>query len=401
MIRLSIFALFALVLAACSGSSSDSPQRPGGVDPSMFQRGTSVQVTDISRSSISDIVRGFGTIQAQDQVRVSPQISERVSSIHADLGDTVRVGTVLARLRDVTILDQVRRDERQVEQARSAVSRDSLEFTRAQTLFDRNLISSAELETSRVSYLNAQAQYEAARASLTQSRESLAFTEVRSPVNGVVTRRSISPGDVASVGSVIYEISNLAGYEIRLFLPLQDRRRVRLNQTVDIRLSGEAHHSARGVVSRISPGLDPVTGLAEVVISLTDMRDLILPGSLAEASIVVQTNPQSIVIPRNALVENVQTILDPETNTIRINRGFNAFVTQGDTVAVIRELELGLQQGDRVEIVSGLREGDRLIVTGQAGLEDNSRIRVAGARAPQPAREIPITTANDTTASDE
>lgn len=367
----------------------------------MFQRGTSVQVTDISRSSISDIVRGFGTIQAQDQVRVSPQISERVSSIHADLGDTVRVGTVLARLRDVTILDQVRRDERQLEQARSAVSRDSLEFTRAQTLFDRNLISSAEMEASRVSYLNAQAQYEAARASLTQSRESLAFTEVRSPVNGVVTRRSISPGDVASVGSVIYEISNLAGYEIRLFLPLQDRRRVRLNQTVDIRLSGEAHHSARGVVSRISPGLDPVTGLAEVVISLTDMRDFILPGSLAEASIVVQTNPQSIVIPRNALVENVQTILDPETNTIRINRGFNAFVAQGDTIAVIRELELGLQQGDRVEVVSGLREGDRLIVTGQAGLENNSRIRVAGARAPQPAREIPITTADDTTASDE
>ncbi len=367
----------------------------------MFQRGTSVQVTDISRSSISEIVRGFGTIQAQDQVRVSPQISERVSSIHADLGDTVQVGTKLAQLRDVTILDQVRRDERQLEQARSAVSRDSLEFTRAQTLFDRNLISSSEMEASRVSYLNAQAQYESARAALTQSRENLAFTEVRSPVNGVVTRRSISPGDLASVGTVIYEISNLAGYEIRLFLPLQDRRRVRLNQTVDIRLSGEAHHSARGVVSRISPGLDPVTGLAEIVISLTEMRDLILPGSLAEASIVVQTNPESLVIPRNALVENVQTILDPETNTIRINRGFNAFVTQGDSIAVLRELELGLQQGDRVEVVSGLNEGDRLIVTGQAGLEDNSRIRVAGTRAPQPPREIPITTASDTTASDE
>lgn len=401
MIRLLFSALLIIALASCSGRSSGDQQRPGGFDPSAFQRGTSVQVAEISRSSISEIVRGFGNIQAQDQVRVSPQVSERVSSIHADLGDTVRVGTVLARLRDVTILDQVRRDERQLEQARSAVSRDSLEFSRAQTLFDRNLISSSEIESARVSYLNSQAQYEAARASLTQSRESLAFTEVRSPVNGVVTRRSISPGDLASVGSVIYEISNLAGYEIRLFLPLQDRRRVRLNQPVDIRLTGEAHHSARGVVSRISPGLDPVTGLAEVVISLTDMRDVILPGSLAEASIVVQTNPESIVIPRNALVENVQTILDPETNTIRINRAFNAFVALGDTVAVLRELELGLQQGDRIEVVSGLRDGDRLIVTGQGGLENNSRIRVAGSRAPRPAREIPISTESDTTAASE
>lgn len=345
---------------------------------------------DIQRSSISDVVRAYGNIQSQDQVRISPQISERVSRIHADLGDTVRVGTLLAELRDVNFVDQVRRDESQVQQARSAVVRDSLEFSRAQSLFERNLASSSELENARVGYQTSVSQYESARAALTQSRENLQFTLVRSPVDGVITSRNISPGDLASTGNIMFEISNLMGYEMRLFLPLADRRKVRPNHEVNIRLTGEQHHSARGMVTRISPGVDPVTGLAEVVVSLTDTDSLILPGSLGEASVIVQTNPESIVVPRNALVENVQTVLDPETNTIRINRGYNAFVAQGDSVAVLRELELGLQQGDRIEVLSGLSEGDRLIITGQGGLENNSRINVAGTRQRPTQGDIPI-----------
>jgi len=386
--RLLLPTLLIFSLLACSRNGSDQPG--SGFDRSQFQRGTSVQVIDIQPSSISDVVRAYGNIQSQDQVRISPQISERVSRIHADLGDTVRVGTLLAELRDVNFVDQVRRDESQVQQARSAVVRDSLEFSRAQSLFERELASSSELENARVGYQNSLAQYESARASLTQSRENLQFTLVRSPVDGVITSRNISPGDLASTGNVMFEISNLVGYEMRLFLPLNDRRKVRHNHEVNIRLTGEQHHSARGIVSRISPGLDPVTGLAEVVVSLTDTESSMLPGSLGEASVIVQTNPESIVVPRNALVENVQTILDPETNTIRINRGYNAFVAQGDSIAVLRELELGLQQGDRIEILSGLSEGDRLIITGQGGLENNSRINVAGTRQRPTRGDIPI-----------
>lgn len=385
-----------LIAGACSRGGGESPQNPwAGMQG---QRGTSVQVVDLQRSSISDIVRAYGNIQAEDGVRISPQVSERVTRIHADLGDTVRVGDMLAQLRDVNFTDQVARDQAQLSQARSAVVRDSLDFARAEALFDRELASRSELENARVAYNNSRAQYESARAALTQSRENLAFTQVRSPVDGVITRRNISPGDLASTGTVMFEISNLAGYEIRLFLPLSDRRRVRLNHEVNIRLTGDRDFTARGIVSRISPGLDPLTGLAEVVISLVETDEMILPGSLAEAHIVARTNPSSIVIPRNSLVENVQTILDPETNSIRINRQFNAFIAQGDSVARLRPLEIGLEEGDRIEILSGLQEGDRLIVTGQAGLEDNARIRVAGSQRPSRRGDIPITT--DTTSAE-
>lgn len=343
-----------------------------------MQRATSVETIDIVPSSISQIIRSYGNIRTQDNVRVSPQISERVVQLYADLGDTVRAGQPLAKLRDTNVRDQVLRDEAQLEQARIALRRDSTEFARAQRLFDRELISESDLDNARVSLLSSQTNVRSARAALTQSRESLQFTTITSPVDGVITRRNISVGDLASTGSVAFEISNLVGYEMRVFVPLADRRLIRNGQASTIRLSGERQPTATGIVSRISPELDPITGLAEVVISLVDIQGDVLPGSLAEAAVTVRTNENSIVIPRSAMVENVQTVLDPESNTIRIDRTFNVFVARGDSIAELRALETGLEQGDRIEVLSGVSRGERIIVTGQGGLENGSRIRVTG-----------------------
>ncbi len=390
-----LFGLFLLTfIAGCSGGGSQEPgggfNWGGGGD-----RAVSVEATDVNQQSISRIIRSYGNIRAQDNVRVTPQVSERVVSIHADLGDTVSEGQLLARLRDVTFRDQVERDEAQLEQAFSSFRRDSVEYQRARTLRERDLISEAELQNARVTYQNSLSNISSARAALTQSRESLSNTEVRSPVRGVVTRRNISPGDLANTGSSMFELANLVGYEMRVFLPLADRRMTRTGQTVNIRLTGEREASARGTVSRISPELDPVTGLAEVVISLTSTSVPILPGSLAEASITVETRDSTIVIPRSALVENVQTLLDPESNTIRLVRTYNAFTVVGDSAAELRQLELGLEQGDRIEILSGLNAGERLIVTGQGGLEDGTAVRVSGRARPSPEAERRIEDADD------
>lgn len=389
MIRFFYFILLGVLLASCSGGNgndaADNRSRFGGGG---FDRGTSVQVSEVQPAEIAELVRGYGNIRARDAVRITPQTSERVTRIHADLGDTVQVGDLLAELRDEPLRDQLRRDESQLAQARAAVNRDSLEFSRTQTLHERDLASSSELENARVAYETSRAQLESARAALTQTRENFEFTKIRAPVNGVVLSRDISVGDLASSGAVAFELSNLLGYETRLFLPLADRRKIRPNQPVSIRLTGDSEPAATGIVSRISPELDPVTGLAEVVVSLTELQQDILPGSLAESSITVQTRPDALVIPRNALVENVETILDPETNNIRVERGYSVFIAQGDTIAVKRELELGLEQGNRVEVISGLQTGDRLIVTGQGGLENESRIQVAGQREPREQRTI-------------
>ena len=98
---------------------------------------------------------------------------------------------------------------------------------------------------------------------------------------------------------------------------------------------------------------------------------------LVEANIKVKEHNNTIVIPRSALIENVQTVIEPESNTIELKRDYSVFVAQGDTVAKRRELELGLEQGDRVEVEQGLQAGDKLIITGQKSISEDTHVRVA------------------------
>jgi hypothetical protein len=133
-------------------------------------------------------------------------------------------------------------------------------------------------------------------------------------------------------------------------------------------------------VSRKSAQLDETTGLGEVVISLTESRGSVYQGALLQSRIILETRENTIVIPRSALVEKVDTYIEPETGTIELERSYSAFVVQGDSAAARRELDLGIEQGDRIEILSGLNEGDQLIITGQNNLEDGRPVQVAGSR---------------------
>jgi Fe2+ transport system protein FeoA len=152
---------------------------------------------------------------------------------------------------------------------------------------------------------------------------------------------------------------------------------VEIGHEVMLRLSNESDISARGVVSRKSPQLDATTGLGEVVITITQSGDAIYPGVLTENIINITTKDRALIVPRSALVEQVETVINPESNTIDLERTYSVFVSRGDSVAERRELELGIEQGEKIEVLSGLLPNDKIIVTGQSGLEDGGRISVA------------------------
>lgn len=384
----SIFTIIAVILSlfillSCGSEPADqqATQRPGN-----FRGGqpASVEVVPVQIDDISDQVSSYGTIQAQSIVSITPQVSNRVTNIYVDLGDNVSQGQLMAKIRDVTFRDEVEQAEAQVRQARANLERDSTQFNRQQELFDRDLISRSEYDEFRTTFLNSRSQHDSAIAALTQSRENLANTEIRSPVNGVVLERFISMGDVATTGQPAFDVANLVGFETRVFLPIQDWELVQIGQPVSMSLSSRAGVIAQGVVSRISPRLDPVTGLGEVVIALTDTERSIYQGALVQTKINLETRENVVTIPRSALVEKVDTYIEPETGTIELARTYSAFINQGDSVAVRRELTLGIEQGDRIEVVEGLSEGDGLIITGQSNLEDGSRIRVAGQNVQTP-----------------
>ncbi|NBC25800.1 MAG: efflux RND transporter periplasmic adaptor subunit [Bacteroidetes bacterium] len=384
-IGITILLINGLLLAGCGSESSEN-----GRDFSQMRGGggsaTSVEAVPVQSSTISDQIRSFGTIRAQDVVNITPQVSNRVTEIYADLGDSVSQGDLLAKIYDVPFRDAFEQAQAQFEQSRIAFERDSAQFARQKQLFDSGAISSLEFDEAKATYNTSLSQLESSRAAISNSREDLENTEIRSPVNGVILSRSIAEGDVATTGTTAFEIANLVGYETRLFLTMDDWNAVTLGLPVELQMSNSRQRIARGTISRISPQLDPETGLGEVVVSLVDVTPRVRQGVLAESRITLETRENTIVIPRTAMMENVETYIEPETNTVELRRNYSVFVAQGDSLAIRKQLTLGLEQGERVEVLSGLNEGEKLIVTGQSGLRDSSKVRVAGQEQPLPDR---------------
>ena len=386
--------ILSTIIAGCGNSDSEeqSPQsRFGGFRGFGGDRATSVETKPVSVGPIAEQVRSYGNVKAQDVVVITPQVSNRITRIYVDLGDTVRQGQLLAKIYDATFRDQLNQAKAQLEQSEIAVQRDSAQFERQQLLLDRDLISQSEYDIALATYRNSLAQYQSARASLTQAEENFNNTEVRSPVRGVITARNFEVGDLATTGQAIFEIANTTGYETRIYLPVQDWRAVKIGQEVFMRVSNEEGVSAKGVVSRKSPQLDATTGLGEVVITLSDVGPSIYPGVLVENLITISSKQNTMKVPRSALVETVETVVNPESNTIELDRSYSVFVSVGDSVAERRRLELGIEQGDQIEVLSGLRPRDQIIITGQQGLEDGSKISVASGTAFQSPEQQTVT----------
>ncbi len=381
-LNLSALIILSLLIIGCGGDSEESNPAQnarfsgwgGGFGGA---RVTSVETESVTRQPISDQVKSFGTVKAQDVVAINPQVSNRIVKIYADLGDTVSQGQLLAKIYDTTFRDQLNQAKAQLEQSKVAIKRDSTQFARQEKLLESNSISQAEFDNAFATYRNSLSQYQSSVASVTQAQENFNNTEVRSPVRGVVVSRSAVEGDIASTGQALFEIANLVGYESRIYLPVQDWKAVKIGQPVNLRVSNEGESSAKGVVSRKSPQLDATTGLGEVVITLTQSGSSIYPGVLTESIIDIVNKPRAIVVSRGSLVEKVETIIEPESNTIQLDRTYSVFVSKGDSVAELRQLELGIEQGDKIEVTSGLRPGESIVVTGQNSLQDGGRIRVA------------------------
>lgn len=363
-----------LFIQGCSSGNSNPGQRPGG--PRGGAELTSVETVDVQRQTIKKLVKSYGNVSAQDMVTITPQVSNRITDISVDLGDTVRQDQVLARIYDDTYRQQVRQNRAQLQQQRAVMIRDSIEYFRQKKLYEQDLISDSEFETVQSNYQSSKAQFQATQSSLNQSMENLNNTQVRSPVYGVVLSRNVSEGDVVSSGQTMFELANLTGLETRVHIPMHEWEQVQVGQEVRISASNNAGYTAMGRVARKSPRVDPTTGLGEVVISLTSRGPTIHQGALVEAAITVDTRQQVPVIPRGAVVENVETYIQPESNTIELQRNYSVFVVEGDSIARKQDIELGIDQGNQVEITSGLQGDEEIVITGQNNLNDGKRVKV-------------------------
>jgi RND family efflux transporter MFP subunit len=383
--------LVAAVVVAAAGfyyykrASAATATAPGGA-PGAGGRGGAptgrapmpVDIAAASKARLTEDVQVVGNLVGNATVQVVPKVSGRLASVRARIGDTVRQGQVIATIEDQEVREQVRQAEAAFEVSKATIRQRQADLKFAQTnldrsksLFDRQLVPRQTLDDADARFQAAQAQLELAQAQNAQSgarleelRLTLGNTIIRSPVDGFVGQRFLDVGGFASTNQPVFSVVDIRLVRLVANLVERDVKRVPIGTPAVVEVDAFPGEQFTGRVGRVAPVFDPQTRTAQMEIEVPNPAGRLKPGMYARVDLRVGDKPDALSVPRNAVVDHGGA------------RG--VFVADGQT-ARFRKVETGIQSPERVEILSGLREGERVVTTGAGALADGDRIVLPGA----------------------
>jgi multidrug efflux pump subunit AcrA (membrane-fusion protein) len=376
-----------------------------------------VQVTAVTQETIRRTVEGDGVLFPQDQAGVVPKVSAPVLRFLVNRGDRVRAGQLVATLenRDLsaavaesrgqlnqaesnlrstssaTIPEEVTKAEADVQSAQQTLDAAQKLLENRQKLLEQGALARKLVDEAQVSYAQAksqlqtaqahlrvlqnvgkeeqvktaQAQVEAARGHLQSAEAQVTYSEVRSPITGVVADRPLNAGEMASAGTPLLTVVDIAHVVARVNVPQSEAATVKVGQPATITQTGQGD-KLEGKVTVVSPATDANSTTVQVWVAADNPGDRFKPGAAVHAAIVTQTI-------RNAAVVPVSAILPGEGG------GTAVLTVSPDSTAHLRPVEVGVRYGDKAQIVSGVMPGDEVVVVGGLGVDDKAKVKIVGA----------------------
>lgn len=306
-----------------------------------------VSVAVIARGPVSSYITSTANLVPEQEVKILAEAEGRVAELHVEEGSRVGRGQILAALAHEDAEIALKKAELRSASARSA-------HERMASLVAGNLVS-------REVYDRAALDDEVAGQELAEARFKLEKTFIRSPFAGHITDRVIKLGQHIRPGDTLFTVSDFDPLIARIYLPEKDV--YGLQEAREVRITLKANETTRfhGRIRQISPVVDTGTGTVKITVEATATPPEVRPGAFVTLDIVRETHPQAVLVPREAVIRELQDSY--------------VFVARGDTVDK-RPVSLGLEEGGRVEAISGLSPGERVIVAGQGGLRQGSAIKV-------------------------
>jgi len=312
---------------------------PGG-------RQVTVESMVVGPAPLESTVDAVGTVLADASAILRAELSGQIVKRQFEEGQAVKKGAPLFSI-EADIF------QAEFNEAKANVEQSEAEFTRAQELVGRQLVSATEYDTAR-------ANYNVAVARLRSAEARLAKTVIRAPFDGYAGLRRINVGDYATVGQELVNVVRLDPLRVDFSVPETLLARVQPGQKIHVTVGAFRGEIFEGVVTAIDPQID-VTGHSMAVRARLPNADLRLrPGLFAQVSVSLAVNPSALMVPEQAIwpIGNDKTI----------------FVIE-DGVANQRTVILGDRKPGWVEVVSGLEAGDEIVVAGQMKLFPGVAVR--------------------------
>lgn len=336
-VRTIIYVAAAVMAVSCGNNNSKTAEQPQAAEVRL----PNVTIMAASYKDVPQSDVYTANVEAYAKNNIAPQSPSRIQKIYVEVGDFVRAGQIVAKM-----------DEVSLNQSKLSMANDSLEYSRIKKLYEQGGVSKSDFDAMELKYNVTRSQYQ----------NLLENTILRSPVSGVITARNYDQGDMYG-GSPIYVVEQITPVKLYVGISEMDYTRVKKNDTVTLTADALPGKTFTGRIARIYPTIDAATHTFTAEVNVANSDRLLRPGMYARVTVNFGSN-HSIVVPDDCVVKQ-------QGSGVR-----SVFVLQADNTVKEIVVTLGRHFGTGYEILSGVAEGDNVVVKGQASLKNGSKVNV-------------------------
>jgi multidrug efflux pump subunit AcrA (membrane-fusion protein) len=387
---------------ACSGDKGDK-------EPTV-----TVQVTPVEQTTIQHVIKTQAILFPRQQAAIVSKISAPVQKFLVKRGSPVHHGELLAILenRDLSaaaqenkgsfdqaqaayettttagLPEEIQKAEADEQQSKQALEAQEKIYESRKQLYQEGALPRKELDQSGVDIVQARNQYsiakrhldtllalgkqqqlkaaagqlESAKGKYMGAEAQLSYSEIRSPIDGVVTDRPLYPGEMAAAGTAVVTVMDLSAVIAKAHIPQADAQLLKVGDQGTISVPG-LDRPVEGTVTVVSPALDPNSTTVEVWLEAKNPKQQLKPGTSVQLSLTAKTVKDALVVPAAAVI----TAADGTSVVM---------VAGSDGRAHQKAVKLGIRQDDDMQILEGIDAGDKVVTMGAYGLPDNTKIKV-------------------------
>lgn len=370
----------ALLASACGSSETAAPaadSRPPAA----------VATAPVTAIDEPVTVEATGSFQADESSDVAPESSGRVTATPVDVGQFVKEGAVLIRIQGVNA--NLRLDEAKASLSRAeanlklAEARNELAQTttkRNATLMEKGLVPQTVADEARTQAETAAAAVHVARASLEEARAQLALAQkavedvvVAAPFSGYISQRRVSLGEFVQPSTAVVTLLRIDPLRLQLTIPGVQARQIKVGQAVEARVDAEPDEVFRGRITAVNPAIAAASRSFVVEARVPNPKAVLKPGMFAVATIDQGRTGRALLVPKRAVIEDVNT------------NSFRVYVVDNDNRARLRVVQLAARQpqADTTKLLTGVKEGERVATTNLADLYDGAPVTPGGNDSPE------------------
>lgn len=319
-------------------------------------------VAKVTREDLSKPVTIDAEFRPYVEVALPAKVTGYIGKMNVDFGDKVKAGELLATIEVPELQDQLN-------SARATQQKAEAEYTNAHLVYSRlqsvnkdhpNLVAQQDLDTAQANDLDTAAAVAAAKAEVEKYLTLVSYTQITAPFDGIITARYADPGTLIDAqGKPIVRISD--NYLLRLDFPVTVDyvKDIKLGDPVDVRVESLNGKTFTGKIARFTHQVDDNTRTMITEIEVPNPGLELIPGMYATVVLKVERHEQVLAVPTEA-------VSGEKTHTV--------FVVNQDNQIEERDVKLGLETPDKYEVLSGLQEGDRVVIGSRAGFQPGQKV---------------------------